>query len=394
MGGASNKEQPAVIEQTNASEMASGSQITFRVAVNLKGSLSADPSQESSNFEWSIITDPIDVDGPKNGDGEIGTGSITESESSDEERDEENAPGTSPIDPGLLKRYKYTSPTQSDAIAALKELTTVLRPHHDTGSGYKDLELDLWCHAQVNGMVSMLNMFTNAQSITYNRWSTSAYQTAIGMGRGAHCVRRLCELNHAFLTDHKILPINPYGDWNKSLLVNENIVNEVSIYLLSLRKNEFTAKHLMDFLHRADIKGKYGIERNISHKTACRYLHTLGYRYQSTPKGQYVDGHEREDVITYQEKVFLPKWKRFAKWMAVWDKDLQEHLPTGGEKRVIAWFHNESVFYAHDRWKNGWYHKDSGAKPYTKGEGPSLMITDFVSADFGWLSSPDQGRSA
>ena len=212
MGGASNKEQPAVIEQTNASEMASGSQITFRIAVNLKGLLSADPSQESSNFEWSIITDPIDVDGPENGDGEIGTGSITESESSDEERDEENAPGTSPIDPGLLEQYKYTSPTQSDAIAALKELTTVLCPHHDTGRGYKDPELDLWCHAQVNGMVSMLNMFTNAQSITYNRWSASTYQTAIGMGRGAHCVRRLCKLNRTFLTDHKILPINPYGD--------------------------------------------------------------------------------------------------------------------------------------------------------------------------------------
>jgi len=114
------------------------------------------------------------------------------------------------------------------------------------------------------------------------------YQAAIGMGQGTHCAQRLCELNCAFFADHKILPINPYGDWNKSLLVNENIVNEVSIYLLSLG-NEFTAKNLMDFLHQADIKGKYGIERDISHKTACQYLQVLGYHYQSTPKGQYVD---------------------------------------------------------------------------------------------------------
>jgi hypothetical protein len=62
----------------------------------------------------------------------------------------------------------------------------------------------------------------------------------------------------------------------------------------------------------------------------------------------------------------------------------------GGGKRVIAWFHDESVFYAHDWWKKGWYHKDASAKPYTKGEGASLMIADFVSADFGWLSSSDR----
>lgn len=239
----------------------------------------------------------------------------------------------------------------------------------------------------------MLNMFINPQSLTYNQWGASAFQTAVGMGRGTGCARQLCELNRAFFGDRKVLPINPYGDWNKSLLVNENIVNETSIYLLSLG-NEITAKKLMDFFHRVDIKEKYGIQRDISHKTACRYLQALGYRYQSTPKGQYVDGHEREDVITYREKVFLPKWKKLFDRMATWDKDHNEYLPTGAGKRVIAWFHDESVFYAHDRRKKGWYHKDGSAKPYAKGEGASLMVADFVSADFGWLSSLDGKKSA
>jgi hypothetical protein len=63
-------------------------------------------------------------------------------------------------------------------------------------------------------------------------------------------------------------------------------------------------------------------------------------------------------------------------------------------KHVIAWFHNETIFYAYDRRKKGWYHKDAPAKPYTKGEGASLMIADFVSADFGWLQSPDGMRNA
>jgi hypothetical protein len=32
--------------------------------------------------------------------------------------------------------------------------------------------------------------------------------------------------------------------------------------------------------------------------------------------------------------------------------------------------------------------------PYAKGEGESLMIADFVSADYGWLHSPDGKESA
>jgi len=52
------------------------------------------------------------------------------------------------------------------------------------------------------------------------------------------------------------------------MLVDENLQNEISIYLLSIGK-EISAKKLMDFLHKPDIKEKYGIDRNISHKTAC-----------------------------------------------------------------------------------------------------------------------------
>jgi hypothetical protein len=63
-------------------------------------------------------------------------------------------------------------------------------------------------------------------------------------------------------------------------------------------------------------------------------------------------------------------------------------------KRVVIWFHNESIFYAHNHWKKGWHHKDAPAKPYVKGEGASLMVADFVSADFGWLELPDGTKNA
>ena len=261
----------------------------------------------------------------------------------------------------------------------------------DTGRGYKNPELDIWCCACIEGMCSMLYMFMNQESHTYNKWGASACQAAIGLDQERQCAWWLCKLNCAYFTDQMILPINPYGNWNKSLLVEDNIVNEINIYLLSLRNN-ISASKLVDFLCHQEIKDKYGIERNISHKTACQYLQALGYHYQATPKGQYVDRHEREDVVMYWKEVFLPKWKEFMDRMTTWDKDLKEHLPPGG-KRVIIWFHDESVFYAHDHRKRVGTTK-MPVLNYAKGEGVSLMVADFVSADFGWFTSPDGNKSA
>ena len=434
-----------LVRQGDLSTMAGNH--NFHVVIP-KGALAATPitQGELSYFEWYIVTDPMEIDGDKEYSHENlptpGSSSDTiqdSMENRDEEGDrpdkidniEEDGRSVEEEEPhqhllsinplhlntllpqpaGPLKGYEYTefNPTpinpnlpgvnsymrmsQGDALAALEDLKKILNPSRDTGRGYKDPEIDLWRRARLEGMNSMLNMFTNQQSHTYNQWGASACQGAISMGWGRHCARRLCQLNRAFVADRKVLPVNPYGDWNESLLVNDNLVNEISIYLLSLG-NEITALKLQDFLHRHDIKEKYGIERDISHKTACRYLQALGYRYQLAPKGQYTDGHEREDVVTYRNKVFIPKWQEFMYQMATWDKDLKEHLPSEEGRRVIAWFHDESVFYAHDCRKKGWYHKDASAKPYAKGEGTSLMVADFVSADFGWLTSPDGSRSA
>ena len=438
---AQNPTIPAI--QVSAIHPGSTQQSTFRFAASKNIPCAAPLApRELSYFEWSIVTNSEEIDGTPPS---ASTGNDPNPESMDDDNNQDwpdeienldtsgqaleheefslfrwpiDAPN--PLDhqhipseagSSTLKGYEYTtfnptpnnhsSPgtnsymlvTQPDALRALEDLKMILQPRRDTGGGYKDPEFDLWSRARLEGMYSMLNMFTNQQSTTYNKWGASACQTAIGMGRGQHCARRLCELSRAYLADRKILPINPYGDWNESLLVNENLVNEISLFLLSLGTN-ITASKLANFLHQPEIKEKYGIERDISQKSATRYLHALGYRYQLAPKGQYVDGHEREDVITYRRQVFLPNWKKYMPRMAVWDKDLTCHLPSIPEKQVIAWFHDESVFYAHDRRKKGWYHKDASAKPYAKGEGESLMVADYVSADLGWLLSQDGKKSA
>ncbi|KAB5587848.1 hypothetical protein CTheo_8710 [Ceratobasidium theobromae] len=64
-----------------------------------------------------------------------------------------------------------------------------------------------------------------------------------------------------------------------------------------------------------------------------------------------------------------------------------------GEKPVIVWFHDKSIFYSNDRQLVHWVGPDEHATPYKKGEGSTLMVADFVSARFGWLKGKN-GESA
>jgi hypothetical protein len=73
-----------------------------------------------------------------------------------------------------------------------------------------------------------------------------------------------------------MLPLNPYGDWNKAMLVNEDLTNEICIYLL-LIGNEISGKKLHDFVNSDDVRSWHGIGRNISTWMAQHYLKVLGY---------------------------------------------------------------------------------------------------------------------
>jgi len=78
--------------------------------------------------------------------------------------------------------------------------------------------------------------------------------------------------------------------------------------------------------------------------------------------------------------------------MWVWNDGLEDHANQGPQplnQHTIIWHHDESTFYANDWCKVFWVHKDETAVPRAKGEGVSLMVADFVSADYGWLHSPD-----
>ncbi|RPD79441.1 hypothetical protein L226DRAFT_543454 [Lentinus tigrinus ALCF2SS1-7] len=126
----------------------------------------------------------------------------------------------------------------------------------------------------------------------------------------------------------------------------------------------------------------------------------MGYRWTKTPKGQYVDGYERADVTKYRQECYLPAWSELQPALRVWTEEnisVSVHdLPASSHIRcsTVVWFHDESTFYQNDRRQVRWVHSSETAKPRPKGEGASLMVADFVSADYGWLASPDGTETA
>ncbi|KIM85636.1 hypothetical protein PILCRDRAFT_86838 [Piloderma croceum F 1598] len=68
--------------------------------------------------------------------------------------------------------------------------------------------------------------------------------------------------------------------------------------------------------------------------------------------------------------------------------------PPPHRQTTVVWFHDESTFYANDQKVKQWVHVNETAKPYAKGEGPSQMVANMVSADYGWLPSPGGSETA
>jgi hypothetical protein len=73
------------------------------------------------------------------------------------------------------------------------------------------------------------------------------------------------------------LDVNPYGEWNESMLADEDLANDIRLYLQSLGK-EITAEKLVEYLNDPVVHIEHGIDKPVSLTTARRYLGELGYR--------------------------------------------------------------------------------------------------------------------
>jgi hypothetical protein len=141
------------------------------------------------------------------------------------------------------------------------------------------------------------------------------------------------------------------------------------------------------------IFARKGISKaSISVTTALRWLEKLGWTYGTLKNGMYLDGHERPDVVEYREH-FVERWMGYERRFHRWDNDGTElPRPNGfpvpgamGRFRLILVTHDESTFFQNDERNTGWSHSSRKSKPKAKGNGQSLMVSDFLTPDWGRL---------
>jgi hypothetical protein len=195
------------------------------------------------------------------------------------------------------------------------------------------------------------------------------------------------------------LPINLYGLWNISLLNKGDLAHKLEEHLLSIGKN-VSAKDVQDYLNQPEVQEKYNIVKTVSISTATDWMATMEFWYAEKKKGQYEDGHEQQDVVTYRRMVFLPAIENLLPNLRKFkqNNELVEELDNcpperRSERRVVLWYHNESTFYAHNRRKKLWQHPRTRPDLEQKGNGPSIMVANFVSANYGFLASKDGSES-
>ena len=292
-------------------------------------------------------------------------------------------------------------PSVTEARAAKDDIESILNPRRNTGYGHKDANLDAHLRHRLELMRSFLVIYY-IDPIRGKNWIESSLD-AIQIwdaGRqhrttGKWAARELRQWTKSFIHDRRNLPINQYGKSNVSRIEDEDLRQDVLLHLQGIGKY-VRAMDIVNFTKQDDVQKKYDLKKPVCLTTALRWMRRLGYRWSMTPKGQYVDGHERDDVIAYRQTTFIPAWTDLQTRMRTWNEanlELEED-PTRPGRKVVIWHHDESIFYANDRRKTRWVHDTETALPYTKGEGASLMVADFVSADYGWLTSPDKKESA
>ena len=110
----------------------------------------------------------------------------------------------------------------------------------------------------------------------------------------------------------------------------------------------------------------------------------MGMRWTKTPKDQYVDGHERPDVVDYRQNTYIPR--RFGSQFlsCTWTKETISDcaIPSSPHRHTVYWHHDETTFTQNDRHQVRWVPKDE--KPV-----PPAVVTNIYTKPMASVSLGD-----
>ncbi|KAF8458748.1 hypothetical protein BDZ91DRAFT_800171 [Kalaharituber pfeilii] len=206
---------------------------------------------------------------------------------------------------------------------------------------------------------------------------------AEAFSRGENTARRIHIWEKSWITS-RYIKVGMRGKYAKvsSWLNDEGVLLAIREYITSVGEkltSHGLAQAITAYLKEEDIvNGADKLENSISERTARTWLNKLGFQWKDVRKGVYIDGHEREDVVAYRQKVFLPALQKLE-GLRQWDEKgniIPSAIPAG-EKEKIFVTHDESTFNANDGKRQMWI-KDNAQPLRKKGRGKGIMVSEFL----------------
>jgi hypothetical protein len=267
---------------------------------------------------------------------------------------------------------------------AIPILDTRLNPRRRSGVGHQKSKLNPLALKDLSSVLELFYTYTTKE-VT---WREASFDISRAKGHGKGHAETLRAWGRACLLDPAYIPRTAYGHSQNSLIDCDEFREELEDYLRAVGKY-VTAPCVFQFTAQPDVKAAWGLTKPVSKTTAKNWMHNLDYRWRREPKGLYLDGHERLDVVEYRQTVYIPKWKEMeARMQSFATFELYTYMDPI-LRRIVVWFHDECTFSAHDRRLLLWVLLSASPKPSKKGEGQTLMVSDVVSAEYGFLCSPD-----
>ena len=159
-------------------------------------------------------------------------------------------------------------------------------------------------------MAMFLWAYINIQSVDHNKWVAALLCTVSNVDWAPLYAHQLHRWACDFIADCEVLPQNPYGGWNESLIdTDETLAQDIHLHLQGIWKF-VKSMDLVDFLDTPEMWEWTGLTKWIHLTTAQRWMKKLDCCWQRDLKGQFVDGHEHEDVVNYHQKVYLLSWSK------------------------------------------------------------------------------------
>jgi hypothetical protein len=257
-------------------------------------------------------------------------------------------------------------------------------------------------HHHILAMEAVLNIFLD-EELKFT-WMKASIVVAKSQGCGPTRARTFREWVLTFVCTQD-LPLHRM-DWKQpTVLGDEELSQEIQFALVEKAKGgHLDATILINVISSPAIQARLGcagIDRpSISVHTSHCWLAKLGWQYRKQRNGMYIDGHKHEDIVEYRQK-FVARFQQYKRHFHIWDNDGNElphptsfTVPEAHRSfdrfHLILITHNESIFYQNNQCKYLWDDASKNAAPRPKGEGQSLMVSDFLTADWGRLCDEDR----